>query len=84
MPIRLHVRELLEARGISRSEAARRTGLTYPTLHAMWEGRAEAITFRALDALCAVLGVQPGAILTREPDSATRPASVAVRKGRRP
>lgn len=50
-------------RGISLSELSERVGITLANLSILKTGKAKAIRFSTLDAICAALGCQPGDIL---------------------
>jgi putative transcriptional regulator len=61
--------ELLSERGMTLTELSERVGITVVNLSVLKNGRARAIRFSTLAALCAVLGCQPGDLLRYEPDS---------------
>ncbi|MEW4354423.1 helix-turn-helix transcriptional regulator [Streptococcus pneumoniae] len=50
------------------SELAERIGITPANLSILKTGKAKAIRFSTLDAICRELGCQPGDILAYEPD----------------
>jgi putative transcriptional regulator len=56
--------ELLEARGTTLTELAVRVDITIVNLSVLKNGRARAIRFSTLAAVCDVLGCQPGDLLT--------------------
>ena len=58
--------ELLSARGMTLAELSERVGITVVNLSVLKNGRARAIRFTTLAALCAVLGCQPGDLLAYE------------------
>jgi putative transcriptional regulator len=60
----VHIDELLAARGLTLTELADRVGLTLANLSVLKNGRARAIRFTTLTALCEVLQCQPGELLT--------------------
>ena len=62
--VELHLDQLLVARGLTLTELADRVGLTLANLSILKNGRARAIRFSTLTALCEVLGCQPGDLLT--------------------
>lgn len=66
--VHVHLDALLEARGMTLTELADRVGLTLANLSVLKNGRARAIRFSTLTALCEVLGCQPGELLTVAPD----------------
>ena len=66
--IEIHLDRLLAARGMTLTELAGKVGLTLANLSILKNGRARAIRFSTLSALCQVLDCQPGDILTlRDP-----------------
>lgn len=58
-----HLDELLEDRGISLVQLAAATGVTAANLSVLKNGRARAIRFSTLTAICQALDCQPGDIL---------------------
>lgn len=65
--IEVHLDELLERRGITLTELAQRVDLTVVNLSILKNGRAKAVRFSTLSALCSTLGCQPGDLLTFAP-----------------
>lgn len=59
-----HLDSLLEQRGMTLSELARRVGVTVVNLSVLKNDRARAIRFSTLTAVCDVLGCQPGDLFT--------------------
>ena len=51
---------VLAARGITLTELSERTGLTMANLSILKTGKARAVRFTTLTALCEALGCQPG------------------------
>lgn len=83
MAIVVRLDEMLLARRMTLTELAERVGITIVNLSILKTGRARAIRFSTLDAICAVLSCQPGDILGHVPDTAeqgTSPASEERRK----
>ena len=62
--IRIHLDELLEARGLTLTELSERVDVTVVNLSVLKNGRARAIRFSTLAALCHALGCEPGDLLT--------------------
>ena len=58
--------DLLAERDMTLTEVADRVGLTIVNLSVLKNGRARAIRFSTLAALCEVLECQPGDLLTHE------------------
>jgi putative transcriptional regulator len=63
----VHLDDLLAERGISLTELADRVGLTLANLSILKNGRARAIRFSTLTALCEALDCQPVDLLTVRP-----------------
>ena len=63
MAIQVNLTLLLAKRRMSAQELARRVGITQANLSIMKTGKAKAIRFSTLDAICRVLDCQPGDIL---------------------
>ena len=66
--IGVHLDRLLEARGMTLTELADRVGVTVVNLSVLKNGRAKAIRFSTLTALCRELRCQPGDLLSFQPD----------------
>ena len=62
MPIRVHLDRILLERRMSLTELADRVGVTIANLSILKTGKARAIRFSTLDALCRELNCQPGDI----------------------
>lgn len=62
--VEIHLDDLLAARGMTLTELSRRTGITLVNLSVLKNGRARAIRFTTLTAICHALGCQPGELLT--------------------
>ncbi|MEU8125539.1 helix-turn-helix transcriptional regulator [Spirillospora sp. NPDC049024] len=62
--ITVHLDAVLAERGITLVELAERVGVTPVNLSILKNGRAKAIRFTTLSALCRELGCQPGDILS--------------------
>jgi len=67
MPIVVDVDVMLARRKMSVGELADRVGITPANLAVLKNGRAKAVRFTTLDALCEVLACQPGDLLRWEP-----------------
>jgi putative transcriptional regulator len=62
--VEVHLDRLLAERGLTLTELADRVGLTLANLSVLKNGRARAIRFSTLTALCHELGCQPGDLFT--------------------
>ena len=63
MPIIVNLDEMLESRGMTLTELSERVDITLANLSILKTGKARAIRFTTLDAICEVLKCQPGDIL---------------------
>jgi putative transcriptional regulator len=70
MPIRVQLDRLLLDRRMSLTELADRVGVTLANLSILKTGKARAIRFTTLDALCRELDCQPGDLLIFQPGPA--------------
>ena len=72
MPVRVNLDRVLLDRRMSLTELSVRVGVTIANLSILKTGKARAVRFSTLDALCRELACQPGDLLTFEsgpPDS---------------
>ena len=67
MPIRVNLDRVLLQRRMSLTELADRVGVTIANLSILKTGKARAVRFSTLDALCRELDCQPGDLLAHEP-----------------
>ena len=67
MAIRVQLDRMLVERRMSLTELADRVGVTVANLSILKTGKARAVRFSTLDALCRELACQPGDILAWEP-----------------
>ena len=67
MAIRVNLDRVLLERRMSLTELADRVGVTLANLSILKTGKARAVRFSTLDALCRALGCQPGDLLTFDP-----------------
>jgi putative transcriptional regulator len=70
MPIAVDIDVMLARRKMSVGELADRVGITPANLAVLKNGRAKAVRFATLAALCAVLECQPGDLLRWEAEEA--------------
>jgi putative transcriptional regulator len=71
MPIVVDIDVMLARRKMSVGALAERVGITPANLAVLKNGRAKAVRFTTLEALCDALGCQPGDLLRWEPDAGT-------------
>lgn len=71
MAIRVNLDRVLLERRMSLTELAERVGITLANLSILKTGKARAMRFTTLDALCRELNCQPADILVYEPDTET-------------
>ena len=70
MAIAVRLDDLLHDRRMTLTELADRIGITLANLSVLKTGKARAIRFSTLEAICAALSCQPGDILEFLPDEA--------------
>ena len=82
MPIVVDIDVMLAKRKLSVGELADRVGITPANLAVLKNGRAKAVRFTTLAALCEALDCQPGDLLRFEPQDTTggspRPSATVV------
>ena len=78
MPIAVKLDDLLHDRRMTLTQLADRIGLSLANLSILKTGKARAIRFSTLDAICEALSCQPGDILRFEPEEAEREQSAAA------
>jgi len=66
MPVTVKLDDLLHERRMTLTELAERVDLTLANLSILKTGKARAIRFSTLDAICRELGCQPGDLLGYE------------------
>jgi len=66
--IRVDLDVMLARRKMSLTELSGRVGITMANLSILKNGRARAVRFETLDAICRALSCQPGDLLVYEPD----------------
>jgi putative transcriptional regulator len=64
MPVDVHLDRLLLERGMTLTELSDAVGITLANLSILKTGKARAIRFSTLEALCTALGCQPGELLS--------------------
>jgi putative transcriptional regulator len=69
MAILVKLDDLLHDRRMTLTELAERIDITLANLSILKTGKARAIRFSTLEAICGVLGCQPGELLEFRPDS---------------
>ena len=80
MAIVVKLDDLLHDRRMTLTDLALRVGMTLANLSILKTGKARAIRFSTLEAICEALSCQPGDILRFEPDHAHPEQSVDARK----
>jgi putative transcriptional regulator len=83
MPIVVKLDDLLHERRMTLTELADRLGMTLANLSILKTGKARAVRFSTLDAICAALQCQPGDLLEYAvpPVAHGAPTTGAARKG---
>jgi putative transcriptional regulator len=69
MAITVKLDDVLYARRMTLTELSQRTGITLPNLSILKTGKARAIRFSTLDAICRALHCQPGDLLAHDPSA---------------
>ncbi|WP_125106948.1 MULTISPECIES: helix-turn-helix domain-containing protein [Gulosibacter] len=69
MAIRITIDRMLAERGMSVGDFAAAIGITPANVAVLKNGRARAVRFSTLDAICRVLDCQPGDLLRYDPDN---------------
>lgn len=68
MPIIVTLDDVLQRKGMTLTQLSDAIGLTLANLSILKTGKAKAVRFSTMAAICEVLVCQPGDILTFEPD----------------
>ena len=63
MPININLDKILDERGMKSNELAEKIGITTANLSILKTGKAKAVRFSTLEAICEALDCQPGDIL---------------------
>jgi putative transcriptional regulator len=81
MPIVVKLDDMLYARRMTLTELAERIGITLANLSILKTGKARAVRFSTLEAICEVLQCQPGDLLEYAPSAVAdeAPAAAAAR-----
>lgn len=69
MPIAVKLDDLLHDRRMTLTQLAEKVDITLANLSILKTGKARAIRFSTLEAICAALGCQPGDVLEFRPDT---------------
>ena len=77
MPIVVKLDDMLYARRMTLTELAERIGITLANLSILKTGKARAVRFSTLEAICDVMQCQPGDLLEYAPPSVAQEAGVA-------
>ena len=80
MPIQIKLDDMLYARRLTLTELAERIDITIVNLSILKTGKARAIRFSTLNAICEALSCQPGDILRFEPEQAKRVRPTASKR----
>ena len=69
MPILVTLDDMLERRSMTLTQLSEAVDITLANLSILKTGKAKAIRFSTLEAVCAALDCQPGELLTFEPET---------------
>ena len=83
MAIAVKLDDLLYAKRMTLTELADRVGITLANLSILKTGKAKAIRFSTLEAICRQLGCQPGDLLTFNADGAQAEETRATDHGKK-
>jgi len=83
MTIAVKLDEILHDRRMTLTELADRIEMALPNLSILKTGKARAIRFSTLEAICNALACQPGDLLRFEPEQAENEGSPLAGKGNR-
>ena len=70
MPVEVHLDKMLAERGMTLTELSQAIGITLANLSILKTGKAKAVRFTTLEAICAALACQPGELLSYKPSDA--------------
>ena len=82
MAILIRLDDMLHERRMTLTELAQRVDITLANLSVLKTGKARAIRFSTLEAICVALACQPGDLLEFQPDSGVGEDSVRVARWR--
>jgi putative transcriptional regulator len=80
MPVLVKLDDLLHDRRMTLTDLAERVGMTLANLSILKTGKARAIRFSTLEAICDALSCQPGDLLRFEPEQAARERPAAGKR----
>lgn len=72
MPIIVTLDDVLQHKGMTLTQLSDAVGLTLANLSILKTGKAKAVRFSTMEAICEALNCQPGDILTFEPEDGRR------------
>jgi len=70
--VRLNIKEILDKKGITRYELAKRLDVTYKTVDKMYAGDSTSIKLETLEAMCKILKCTPNDIIVSEDPEISR------------
>ncbi|MGB3590606.1 MAG: helix-turn-helix transcriptional regulator [Nonlabens sp.] len=73
MSILIHLDKVLKEKGMKSNELAQKIGITTANLSILKTGKARAIRFSTLEAICRVLDCQPGDLMEFEEEDVATP-----------
>ncbi|MBM7706337.1 putative transcriptional regulator [Chryseomicrobium aureum] len=76
MPIQIHIDVQLAKRKMSVTELTEKVGITMANLSVLKNGKAKAVRFSTLEAICKALDCQPGDILEYVPEEEENDSTV--------
>ena len=83
MPIVVNLDVMLARRKMKLSDLSAAVDISLANLSILKSGRARAVRFSTLDALCRALDCQPGDLLEFRPETSSKPTNLIAVKGAR-
>jgi DNA-binding Xre family transcriptional regulator len=66
MSVRFRLREVLDAAGMSQTDAAARANVSFATVNRMCTNATKQVSLETIERLCNALGVEPGELFARD------------------
>lgn len=70
--ITIRLKELAEARGLTKNQVQKRTGLDIGMVRRYWNNHSDTVHLPSIDKLCALLDCEPGDLIKRTPPAGER------------
>lgn len=76
--MKLNFKNIIDKLGLKQTEVAEKTGLSYPTINALYNGTAKSIYLDTLEKLCEVLHCTPNDVLVMDTNSENKNDSETI------